>query len=271
MRRLLLLLLLPALAAAGPGPLLLIGGGSRPAPVLRRFLELAGGADAPVVVLPTASSLPDAGAAMADELRALGATAVQALELRTREDALDPATREVLRAARGVFFTGGDQSRITDALRGTPAFAALRAAHREGAVLAGTSAGTACMTPVMLTGSGEPGVIRAGNVPLAAGLGFLPGAVIDQHFVARQRQDRLLSVVLEEPTRLGIGVDEATAIEVDLGAATLRVRGQGWVYVYDASRARVRRKGDQLGVAGLRTHVLLEGEGFDLARRVPLP
>lgn len=263
------LLLLPTLAAAAPGPLLLVGGGSRPAPILRRFVELAGGSEASIVVLPTASSLPDAGRSMADEFRGVGATDVRALDLRTRDDAEDPAFVAALRGARGVWLTGGDQSRITAALRGTPAFAALRAAHRGGAVLGGTSAGTACMTPVMLTGSGDRGVIQSGNVPLAPGLGFLPGVVVDQHFVARQRQHRLLSVVLEDPVRLGVGVDEATAIEVNLEAGTFDVRGRGWVYVFDASRARVLRREDQLGVTGLRTHVLLSGQGFDLRRREP--
>jgi cyanophycinase len=206
---------------------------------------------------------------MAEEFREVGATDVRALELRTRDDAQDPAIVAALRGARGIWLTGGDQSRITAALRGTPAFGALRSAHRGGAVLGGTSAGTACMTPVMLTGSGDRGVIEAGNVPLAPGLGFLPGVVVDQHFVARQRQNRLLSVVLEDQARLGVGVDEATAIEVNLEAGTFEVRGDGWVYVFDASRARVRREGDQLGVTGLRTHVLLAGQGFDLRRREP--
>ena len=265
--RYLLLLLLPALVAAAPGPLLLVGGGSRPEPILRRFVELAGGADATIVVLPTASSLPDAGTAMVAEFREAGARNVRSLELRTRDDALEPSMSASLRAAQGVWLTGGDQSRITGAFRGTPAFAALRAAHRAGAVLGGTSAGTACMTPVMLTGSGDRGVIRSGNVPLGPGLGFLPGMVVDQHFVARQRQNRLISVVLEDPVRLGVGVDEATAIEVDLGAGTFLVRGEGWVQVYDASGATVRRDGDRLGVTGLRTHVLLEGQVFDLRAR----
>lgn len=272
--RALLTLALASLAAAAPatrGSLVLIGGGSKPPPILRHFVALAGGPQASIVVLPTASGLPDTGSYY-EELfaEATGATNVRALALKTRADAFRPEFVSALREADGVFFSGGDQSRITDALLGTPALRALAQAHARGAVLGGTSAGTACMSSPMLTGEGDLSLVKAGNIETAPGLGFFSGVIVDQHFLARRRQNRLLSLVLEHPARLGIGVDEATAVWVRPDG-TLRVLGEAGVLIYDASRAQVTRQGDALGVAGLTAHLLLAGQGFDLERRVVLP
>lgn len=258
------LVLAPALRA---GDLVLIGGGSKPPAVLRHFVRLAGGPDAPLVILPTASGDPDTGRYYVELFReTTGATAVEVLDIRTPLDARRPAWVRALREARGIFFSGGDQSRITRAFLGSPAHRAIRDALDAGAVVGGTSAGTACMSHGMLTGEGDPDVLRASNIELTPGLGLLPrGVVVDQHFVARRRQNRLLSVVLENPGLLGLGVDEATAIWVRPDGR-IRVLGEGWVWVYDARDATPRQVGNSLGVRDLRTHVLLPGEEFPLPR-----
>ena len=276
---LLLLVLAPALAfSAAPAPgghLVLIGGGDKPPEAMRKFVALAGGPDAPIVVFPTASEEADAAAYYADLFgKELGCTRVAVLDVKTREDAARPDFAATARGARGIFFGGGDQSRITRALLDTPVGAAVAEAFARGAVVGGTSAGTACQSDPMITGEGDFTVIRAGAVETVRGLGFLPGVVVDQHFVARQRSNRLLSVILEHPALLGVGVDEDTAVWVRPDG-TLEVLGTRSVLVYDASKAKVSRAPaaggkDLLGVQGLRMEILLPGDRYDLRRRRPL-
>lgn len=275
-----LLFCIPAAAAlaAGHEPpkghLVLIGGGKRPAAVMTKFVELAGGPSARLLVVPTASELPDTVAAYRKELAALGATNVAGLDVRIPPDAHRESLVKEVEAAAGIFFAGGDQRRIVKALHDSPVGRAIEAAWRRGAVVGGTSAGTACMSPLMLTGEGDPKKIAAGNVELWPGLGLFPGAILDQHFVARQRQNRLMAAVLEHPALLGVGVDEATAVWLKPDG-TFEVLGEGSVVVYDAAAATVARgpgeRSALLGVRNLRTHVLLPGEVFDLAVRSVVP
>ena len=254
------------------GHLVLNGGGSKPAVVMEKFIELAGGRHAPIVVFPTASSEPDTPEYYRDLFRATyGCSNVLVPELHDREDATDQALASQVAAARGIFFGGGDQRRITEALLGTPVGDAVVTAFNRGAVVAGTSAGTACQSDLMITGDGDFTVLTADNVELWAGLGLFDGVIVDQHFVARQRQNRLISVVLEHPELLGVGVDEATAVWVRPDG-TFQVLGDGWVMVFDAVGAEVHRRphGDDaiaLGVHGMTTHVLLPGDVFDLRDR----
>jgi cyanophycinase len=274
----LLFFALPATTWAGePAPLghlLLNGGGGEAGGFWTKLFELAGGKEAPIVVLPTASSRPEAGQEYVDELVALGATHARALELRARADAERPEFIDAISRARAIFFTGGDQSRITRALLGSPAGAAVAEAYRRGAVLAGTSAGLACMSERMLTGEGDFTKLLAGNVEVVEGLGFVTEAILDQHFVARSRESRLLSAVLEHPGLLGIGVDEKTAVWI-APDRTLEVLGEGWVVIFDARTSAVRRRSDaggtRLAVDALTTRILLSGERFDLKSGLPLP
>jgi cyanophycinase len=195
--------------------------------------------------------------------------------VRTPQDAQDPEIAARVLAAGGIFFSGGDQRRITTALLGTPVGDAVIAAHARGATVGGTSAGTACQSPMMITGDGDFTVITADNVELWDGLGLFPGVIVDQHFVARQRQNRLISVVLEHPELIGVGVDEATAVWVRPDGS-FQVVGEGWVMVFDAREAVVHdAEGSdgrrELGVHGMKTHVLLPGDVFDAdGPRAPL-
>jgi len=262
---------LPAVAGDPLGHLVLIGGGSKPRAALAKFVELAGGPDAPIVVFPTASERRRTGKELVELFSEdYGCRKVTVAPVRTRDDALSPEVAAMVERAGGVFFSGGDQSRITRAILGTPLEGALRRAFARGAAVAGTSAGTACMSDPMITGEGDFSVLTAANVELVPGLGLFPGVIVDQHFVARQRQNRLISVVLEHPELLGVGVDEATAVWVRPDR-TFEVLGEGWVMVFDASPAEIRRQsrsgGEALGVRGLVSHVLLPGEVFDLTSR----
>lgn len=267
-------------AAAGPagaqGHLVLIGGGDKPPEAVAKFVELAGGREAPIVVVPTASTEDDTIPYYLDLFgRELGVTDLVAVDIRTPADARRADHLAALARARGVFFAGGDQTRILAAFADSPALAAVRRVFARGGVIGGTSAGTACQTTPMITGEGDFTVIRSGAVALSDGLGLWPGVVVDQHFLARQRANRLLSVVLAQPALLGVGIDEATAVWVEPGG-TFEVLGHGSVMVFDARRAPVSRRPfangqENLGVHGLRLHLLLPGERFDVARRTPLP
>ncbi len=271
-----LLLAAGAQAAASRGHLVLIGGGDKPPEAMEKFIELAGGKGAPIVVVPTASTEADTIPYYLDLFRKdYGCSDVVAVDIRGPADARRPEYLAALDRARGVFFGGGDQVRILSAFHGSPALAAVRAVFERGGVVGGTSAGTACQTPRMITGGGDFTLVRTRAVELWQGLGLWPGVIVDQHFLVRQRSNRLLSVILEHPEELGVGVDEATAVWVKPGD-TFEVLGRSAVMVIDASGAKVssqeRDSGqDSLGVHDLKVHVLLPGERYDVARREVLP
>lgn len=253
------------------GHLVLNGGGSKPAEVMEKFAELAGCPGAQVVVFPTASGEPGTGEYYSALFGDYGCTNVTIAAVRINDDAGDSLLAATVRDAGGIWFAGGDQTRITSALLDTPVGRAVEDAFVRGAVVGGTSAGTACQSGLMITGNGDFTVITADNVELWKGLGLFRGVIVDQHFVARRRHNRLISVVLEHPELLGVGVDEATAVWVRPDG-TFQVLGDGWVMVFDASQAEIRRaeggeQGVALGVHGLTTHVLLPGEVFDLNLR----
>lgn len=269
-------------AVVGPTPegvrghLLIVGGGRQPPELVARFVELAGGPGrARIAVLPMASGEPEAsGREKAEELRGLGAETF-VLQL-TREQAMTDSAARLLDGVTGIWFTGGDQSRVTPVLRGSPVLDAIRARWRAGAVVGGTSAGAAVMPDSMLTGNQyRPGVDTAGyyedaypqiarrTIQVVPGLGFVPGAIIDQHFIRRERHNRLLATVLERPALIGVGIDEGTAVEVGPDGRWT-VRGAGAVVVYDARRARITPSAAQvLGAIEVRMHLLPPGSVYD--------
>jgi cyanophycinase len=257
------------------GHLLIIGGGTRGPEITGKFVSLAGGPRGHVVVFPMASAEPEAsGREVAEEMRGLGVADVRVLNLTRAQADSDDATAP-LDGVTGVYFTGGDQARLTAALLGTRLEGRLHRLYAEGAVIAGTSAGAAVMTRVMITGDerrpaskDEPfQIVEAEDVVTSGGFGFLEGAIVDQHFVRRRRHNRLLSLVLENPAFLGIGIDEGTAIWVQPDR-TFEVMGSGPVVVYDATAATTARDADHgLRASGLTLHVLRRGARYDLAAR----
>ena len=264
-----------AQGAEASGHLILIGGGEKPAVAMRKFVELAGGPSAPIVAIPTASGDPEIVPYYLELFQEeYGCTNVEVLDIKSREDAARSDWADVVANARGIFFSGGDQSRITRALLDTPVGAAIAVAFARGAVIGGTSAGTACQSALMITGNGDFTVIRANSVELVRGLGLIRGVIVDQHSIARRRSNRLTSVILEHPDLLGVGIDEDTAVWVRPDG-TFEVMGAGSVLVLDASNATVARAPrelgkDLLGVNDMRVHILLPGEGFDLGSRTVL-
>ena len=265
--------------AAPRGHLLIVGGGPIPDAILERFVALAGGPGrARIVLYPMASEYEDAGLELAADFRKLGAEAERVLLKREQADTEEAARR--LDGVTGIWFGGGDQARLTAALLHTRVEAAIRQRYREGAAVGGTSAGAAVMSTPMLTGDERrPGgdrppakdspdawmTIARDNVVTAEGFGLLPGAIVDQHFVRRRRNNRLLSLVLENPGLVGVGIDESTALEVG-PEGPWRVLGASVAVVFDARKARVTPAGAAaLGAADVRLHVLPAGATFDLA------
>ncbi|MDD3327544.1 MAG: cyanophycinase [Zoogloea sp.] len=260
-----------------PGNLIIVGGGDTPASVQQRFVALAGGpGKARIAVFPMASTQFDEEAQeVMAELRKLQADP-QLINLE-RDDAQTEATAQLLETFSGYWFLGGDQNRLAATLLGTRALDVIERRYQEGAVVGGTSAGAAVMTSEMLTGRqrderGDAPPIARGAIDLGKGFGFLPDAIVDQHFLKRARYNRLLSAVLDRPQLIGVGIDEETALQVR-SDGRWEVLGKSYVKVIDARGARMTHDRRHLtGASNIRLHLLPRGAVFDPKRgRITLP
>ena len=260
---------------AGPkGHLFIVGGGDRDEPLMRRYVELAKrNGPAKIVIFTMASGVPlETGPGLVAEFKGYGVEDAAYFHL-TREEALDPANIRILDGVTGVWFSGGDQAKQTAALLDTPLHKRMLQLYAEGCLLGGTSAGAAVMSEFMITGDerrtenkeGTWEVIWADDVLHSRGFGFIKDAVIDQHFVTRRRHNRLIAVVLQYPSLVGVGIEESTAVLVRPDGR-YEVLGEGQVIVYDARRAITAQSADgHLGGRDLRMHVLLAGDVYDPA------
>ena len=194
--------------------------------LLDRFLELCGGRRARVLVITTASPEPERPhEEYAAAFSKLGARGVSILHPATRKDADAPALLSALDRAEGVYFSGGGQRRLVATLGGSKFDALLRERHRRGLPVGGTSAGASALSTVMLAGGKGRTALQTGSAELSTGFGLLPGVIVDQHFQQRKRMGRLFAAVTRNPEKLGFGVDEATAAEIDPCRTRLRPRG----------------------------------------------
>lgn len=204
----------------------------------------------------------------------LGMREVKDLTVQTREEAARPDILEGIRASSCIFFTGGDQLRITSVLGGTLFHHVLLAEHRNGLTVAGTSAGASMMSDTMIVMGDAEEAPTKNTVHMAPGMGLWIGAVIDQHFSQRGRIGRLLSALAQNPGILGVGLDEDTAIEVRPAHHSLTVWGSRTVTLLDGSRvqdtnASESRADRPLAITGVQLHVLPQGYDFDLNERIP--
>jgi cyanophycinase len=262
--------------AGDPGLLIAIGGAedkTREQLILRYFLEASGGDDANLVVLATASEVPETGNRYAEIFLRLRADNVEVLKIETREDAIEAGeeAHDLLEYATGLFITGGSQLKLSSALGGTEIAETIRRRHAAGMVVAGTSAGAALLSEHMIA-LGESGATpRRRLVHLAKGLGLAPELVIDQHFRRRDRLGRLLTALSYNPSPLGVGIDEDTAAIIS-GDGELSVLGAGAVIVVDASGmtftdSHAIHRGQPIAMLGLRVDLLTTGSRYDIRKR----
>ncbi|WP_009633963.1 cyanophycinase [Synechocystis sp. PCC 7509] len=259
------------------GQLLIIGGAEDKegdCKILREFVRRAGGVNARIVVMTVATEMPrEVGENYIKVFERLGAEDIRIVDTVQREDASSSTYLEAVNNATGVFFTGGDQSRITSILKDTEIDAAIHKRYQEGIIVAGTSAGAAMMPDVMIVDGDSETNPRVNVVEMAPGMGFLPGIVIDQHFLQRGRLGRLLSALAQQPAVLGIGIDENTSILVQNNK--LQVVGEGAVTIVDVAdivHTNIGEilKDEALAICGAKLHILPDGYKFDLGSRKPI-
>ena len=244
--------------------------------ILERFVEMCGGANARIAIVPTASSLADTGPRYESVFQSLGASLIRVLPLETRADCDDARWLERLERADGVFFTGGNQLRLSTTIGGTGLAELIRRRNLEdGLHVAGTSAGAAILSEHMIAFGAEGSTPRANSVTLAPGLGVAPELIIDQHFRQRDRLGRLLTAIAYNPRFVGVGLDEDTAAFID-PERTLTVRGSGAITVVDASDLEYSsmdsaHESDPVCMLNARVHILTEGATFDIESRRAAP
>lgn len=261
------------------GHLLVIGGAEdkyNERRILKKFLELAGGERAEVLIVPVASDFPEFAADVYTQaFRNLGVANPRVLRATSRQDVVHADVEKLLDGVTGVFMTGGDQMRLVSVLGGTKIAEKLRRMVRESdVVLAGTSAGAAAMSTSMIV-RGEPSSHPHKNaVKLSPGLGFLKNIIIDQHFTERGRISRLITAVSYNPYNLGIGIDENTAIILN-GKGSLEVFGQGSTTIVDGSQITFNEiaevaDNESFSVCGVQFHVLRDGLVYNYLERHPI-
>ncbi len=262
------------------GHLMIIGGGERTAEIMQATVALAGGADAKIVIIPQASGEPlETALYQQEDILTYGAGEVIYLMLDSAN--VDSSHHiESIRNATAIFFSGGDQSRLTRLLLGTKLLDETKALYKRGGLISGTSAGAAIQSELMITGEelinqdeDRPyNTIAPNNIEVVQGFGFLTEAVIDQHHIKRRRNNRVLSVVLEHPELLGVGIDESTAILVNPDR-TFTVLGDATVIVYDARNASNIRldKFNNFAMDNMKVHLLMNGDHFSLLSGARIP
>ena len=259
------------------GTLVIIGGAEDrqgDCVVLREFVRCSGGMKARIAVMTAATGMPkEVGNDYIQIFKRLGAESVELVHTPNRQDSECETAIGIIQQATGIFFTGGDQSRIVDFIKGSPLCDAIRQQHQAGAVIGGTSAGAAMMPDQMIVGGASVSNPSIDAVSMGPGMGFLPGIVVDQHFAQRGRLGRLLAALVLQPAVLGLGIDEDTAIIVN--GDQFEVVGRGGITVVDESDATHNNlegllKDEAIAVCGVKLHILPHGYRFNLATRLPM-
>jgi len=243
--------------------------------ILDRFIEICGGKDARIGIIPTASELEDTGRNYEKLFRKIGVKHAKVLPFITREDCQTGDDVDYLQKCDGVFMTGGNQLRLSTTLGGTKVAQIIRRRNAEGTHVAGTSAGAAFMPEHMIAGGSEGSTPSPDMVTMAPGLGLTNAFIIDQHFRQRDRLGRLLTALAYNPFAVGIGLDEDTAAFIRAGDE-LEVVGSGGITVIDptelsySSMDRARR-GEPVSLIGVKLHILVSGGRFNISSREALP
>lgn len=258
------------------GNLFIIGGGNREDAVMERFVQLAGGSDSKIVIIPIASGYPmEAVELHTEQMKRIGCKNIDFL-IFDKSTADSPENLKKLEGVTGVFFGGGDQNILTKAMLGTKLLDLVKNVYYSGGVVGGTSAGAAVMSQIMITGDELINkdstrsfiTIQKNNVKTAEGFGFVKNGIIDQHFIIRKRANRLISVLLEHPQLLGIGIDEQT-VAIVRPDNKLEAYGESTIIIFDAAKAKnIRTNSDGLfSASDIKMHILQSGDVFDFKKR----
>lgn len=239
--------------------------------ILERFVRVCGGEAADIVVIPTASRVHETGARYQQVFTELGTARVTIMDFDTRRDCQERGRLKRLEAASGIFFTGGNQLRLTTLLGGTPVATLIRQRNARGVTVGGTSAGASILSEHMIASGDEGGSIIAGSVRLAPGLGLTNRFIIDQHFRQRDRFGRLLTALAYNPFAVGVGLDEDTAAFIGPDEL-IEVEGSGGVTIVDPAEVNfssidAAEEGQPVCMLGLKVHILVAGATFDLKTR----
>jgi cyanophycinase len=262
----------PIETAFPKGKLYIIGGGKRPISMAREMSQLANLHEKGryAVVLPMASSEPDSTFYyFTKHYTELGISSIYNFNIQDASNCHASRIDSIANAAM-IFISGGDQNKFMALVANTPVHEAILKAYRDGALVAGTSAGAAVQSSKMITGNelkrseytGEYRTIEANNIEVGCGLGLLPTAIIDQHFIWRMRMNRLIAASIEHPEELLIGIDESTAIIVE--GTMARVTGESQVVVLKNTLKSKKEQDGLLGAIGLELSIYLPGESFSL-------
>jgi cyanophycinase len=239
--------------------------------ILDRFVEVCGGLDARIGIIPTASELEDTGRNYEKLFRKIGVKHTRVLPFITREDCQNGVDVDYIEKCDGVFMTGGNQLRLSTTLGGTKVAQLIRRRNAKGMHVAGTSAGAAFMPEHMIAGGSEGSTPSPDMVTMAPGLGLTNAFIIDQHFRERDRLGRLLTALAYNPFAVGIGLDEDTAAFIRPGD-DLEVVGSGGITIIDpthlsySSMDRAAR-GEPVSLIDITLHILVSGGRFDIASR----
>lgn len=243
--------------------------------ILRKFVEISGGKDSKILIVPVPSDFPLAAATIYKEIfENFGIQKVNVLAATSRQEILKIDAEELLDGVTGVFLTGGDQMRLSSVLGGTTFLTQLKKSVKKGIVLAGSSAGASSMSSTMIV-RGEPTVQPLkDSIRLCPGLGILKNIIIDQHFTERGRLNRLITAVAYNPSNLGIGIDENTAIHIKK-SGVLEVLGGGTVTIIDGSNLSYNtiaevKEAEPFSVMGLQINILSTGVRYNIYNRKPI-
>lgn len=243
--------------------------------VLRRLVDISGKNDSKIIIVTAATEYPnELGKKYANIFKSIGAKHVETIDILHRKDANDIKNIDRIKDASCVFFTGGDQLRITSIIGGTLIQDELQILYEKGVVIAGTSAGASVMSETMIVSGNNDDSPRKCTLKMSPGLGLLKGVVIDQHFAQRGRIGRLLTAIAQNPSMLGIGIDEDTAIVV-MPDASFEVVGSNAVTIVDATKmdhtnVSELKPDEILALTNITIHVLPNGYKFDINKRQPV-
>lgn len=235
--------------------LIMVGGGDRPPDVLLKIAELSGGENGKLLVITWASGEPqESFEAFKKDIETVSKITLINAPIRPLNEETKVRFLQQLKDLSGVFFTGGDQNRVMEVLQDKELLQAIKDKYKSGTLFAGTSAGTAIMSKIMITGEGDFTVLDGTKVETKDGIGLISQIIVDQHFIKRSRQNRLLGLVLKNPNYLGVGIDEDTALFVKDNRFG-EVLGNSQIMIFDAKKEPMK------------FYIIRKGDRFDLQKR----